>query len=66
VFVNALTRELGFKLPQAELYTSTVLSQNTENFADCALTNGSRVTGSWIREEQQGNVGSWFSTMKET
>jgi hypothetical protein len=65
-FVNALKKELGFTKEQAELYTSTVLGQNTEDFADCVTTNGLRVTGSWIRGEQEGNVGSWLSTMKET
>ena len=65
-FVYALQKELGFTTEQAELYTSTVLSQNAESFADCIMTNGSRVTGSWVRGEQQGNVGGWLSTMKET
>lgn len=65
-FVSALKKELGFTTEQAELYTSTVLGQNTESFADCLMTNGLRVTGSWIRGEQEGNVGSWLSTMKET
>src|SRR5207248_7161764 len=65
-FTSALEKELGFTTAQAELYTSTVLCQNAEGSADCVMTNGSRVTGSWIRGEQQGNVGSWLSTMKET
>ena len=65
-FINALTKELGFTREQAELYTSTVLGQNKEDFADRVMANGSRVIGSWIRGEQQGNVGSWLSTMKET
>jgi hypothetical protein len=66
VFVNALKKELGFTTEQAELYTSIVLGQNTESFADCVMTNGLRVIGSWVRGEQQGNVGSWLSTVKET
>jgi hypothetical protein len=65
-FVNALKKELGFTTEQAELYTATVLGQNSEECADCVMTNGSRVVGSWIRGEQEGNVGSWLSTMKET
>jgi hypothetical protein len=65
-FINALKKELGFTAEQAELYTSTVLGQNSQEFADCVMTNGSRVIGSWVRGEQQGNVGSWLSTMKET
>ena len=66
VFVGVLKKELGFTTEQAELYTSTVLGQNTEDAADCVMTNGSRVIGSWVRGEQEGNVGSWLSTMKET
>jgi hypothetical protein len=65
-FTSALEKELGFTTAQAELYTSTVLCQNAEGSADCVMTNGSRVRGSWVRGEQQGNVGSWLSTMKET
>jgi hypothetical protein len=30
------------------------------------MTNGSGVIGSWIHGEQEGNVGGWLSTMKET
>jgi hypothetical protein len=64
--VYALEKEFGFTTAQAELYTSTVLCQNAEGSADCVMTNGSRVTGSWVRGEQEGNVGGWLSTMKET
>ena len=65
-FASALQKELGFTTDQAELYTSTVLGQNAEGSADCVMTNGSHVTGSWVRGEQEGNVGGWLSTMKET
>jgi hypothetical protein len=65
-FVNVLEKELGLTTAQAELYTSIVLCQNAEGSADCVMTNGLRVTGSWIRGEQEGNVGGWLSTMKET
>jgi len=65
-FVYVLKKELGFTEAQAELYTSTVLGQNAEGSADCVRTNGLRVTGSWVRGEQEGNVGGWLSTMKET
>jgi hypothetical protein len=65
-FVYALGKELGFTTAQAELYTSTVLCQNAEGSAGCVMTNGLRVTGSWVRGEQEGNVGGWLSTMKET
>ena len=56
----------GFTPDQASLYASTVLCRNEEGTADWARTNAFHVSGSWIRGEQQGNVGSWLSTMKET
>jgi hypothetical protein len=65
-FANVLQQELGFTPAQAQLYTSTVLRKDEEGSADWVRTNGLHVTGSWIRGEQQGNVGSWLSTMKET
>jgi hypothetical protein len=61
-----LEGECGFTADQASLFTSTVLDQNAESSADAVMTNGMRVAGSWIRGEQEGNVGSWLSTMKET
>jgi len=66
VFVYALQKAFGFTTEQAELYASTVLCQDAEGSADSVMTNGMRVTGSWIRGEQEGNVGGWLSTMKET
>jgi hypothetical protein len=66
VFTNVLQKQLEFPTSQAQLYTSIVLGQNTESSADWVKTNGLRVIGSWVRGEQQGNVGGWLSTMKET
>jgi hypothetical protein len=56
----------GFTPDQASLYASTVLCRNAEGSADWVRTNAFHVSGSWVRGEQQGNVGSWLSTMKET
>jgi len=61
-----LEEEYGLTPDQASLFASTVLDQNAEASADAVMTNGTRVTGSWIRGEQEGNVGGWLSTMKET
>jgi hypothetical protein len=61
-----LEGEYGFTEDQASLFASAVLEQNAEGSADAVMTNGMRITGSWIRGEQEGNVGSWLSTMKET
>jgi hypothetical protein len=61
-----LEKEWEFTPDHASLFASTVLDQNAEGSADSVMTNGMRVTGSWIRGEQEGNVGSWLSTMKET
>ena len=66
VFADKLQEVLGFTKQQAQLYASTVLCQNAEGSADWVTTNGSRVSGSWVRGEQQGNVGGWLRSMKET
>ena len=56
----------GFTPEQALLFASTVLCKDAEGSADWVRTNAFHVSGSWVRGEQQGNVGSWLSTMKET
>jgi len=58
--------ESGFTPEQASLFASTVLCRDAEGSADWVRTNAFHVIGSWVRGEQQGNVGSWLSTMKET
>jgi hypothetical protein len=58
--------EWGFTPDQASLFASTVLCRDTEGSADWVRTNAFHVNGSWVRGEQQGNVGIWLSTMKET
>lgn len=58
--------EWGFTPEQASLFASTVLCRDAEGSADWVRTNAFHVIGSWVRGEQQGNVGSWLSTMKET
>jgi len=64
--VSGLERELEYTTAQAKLYTSIVLCQNAESSVDCVMANGLRVAYSWVRSEQQGNVGSWLSTLRET
>ena len=64
--LSRFLEEWGFTPDQASLFASKVLDQNAEGSADSVMTNGMRVTGSWIRGEQEGNVGSWLSTVKET
>jgi hypothetical protein len=61
-----LEKESGFTPEQASLFASTVLCRNAEGSADWVRTNAFHVNGSWVRGEQQGNVGSWLSTIKET
>ena len=56
----------GFTPDQASLFASTVLDQNAQASADAVMTNGTRITGSWIISQQEGNVGSWQSTTRET
>ena len=50
--------EWGFTPEQASLFASTVLCRNAEGSADWVRTNAFHVSGSWVRGEQQGNVGS--------
>ena len=57
---------MGFTPDQASLYASTVLCRNEEGSADWMAKNAGHIVGSWIRGEQEGTVGSWLSTMKET
>jgi hypothetical protein len=64
--LSRLLEEWGFTPDQASLYASSVLCGNAEASADWVRTNAFHVSGSWVRGEQQGNVGSWLSTMKET
>jgi hypothetical protein len=64
--LSRFLEEWGFMPDQASLYASTVLCRNAEGSADWVRTNAFHVSGSWVRGEQQGNVGSWLSTMKET
>ena len=45
VFVGVLKKELGFTTEQAELYTSTVLGQNTEDAADCVIQTQQKKSG---------------------
>ena len=61
-----LESEWEFGSDQASLFASTVLLRNAEGSADWTSTNASHIVGSWVRGEQQGNVGSWLSTVKET
>ena len=53
--------EWGFTPEQASLFASTVLCRDAEGSADWIRTNAFHVIGSWVRGEQQGNVGSWLS-----
>jgi hypothetical protein len=48
----------GFTPDQASLFASTLLCRNAEGSADWVRTNAFHVSGSWVRGEQQGNVGS--------
>jgi len=64
--LSRLLEEWGFTSDQASLCASTVLCRNEEGSADWMAANAGHIVGSWIRGEQEGAVGSWLSTMKET
>jgi hypothetical protein len=61
-----LLEEWGFTPDQASLFASTVLLRDAEGSADWVTINAGHIIGSWVRSEQEGNVGSWLSTMNET
>jgi hypothetical protein len=64
--LSRLLEEWGFTPYQASLYASTVLCRNAEGSADWMRTNAGHIVGSWVRGAQEGAVGPWLSTMKET
>ena len=64
--LSRLLEEWGFTSEKESIYDSTVLCRNEEGSADWMATNAGHIVGSWIRGEQEGAVGSWLSTMKET
>jgi len=65
-FISQRLESWGLSKEQAQLCASNLLTQNVEGSADFARTNAMHVMGSWVRGEQEGAVGSWLSTMKET
>jgi hypothetical protein len=64
--LSRFLEEWGFTPDQASLFASSVLCRDAEGSADWVTTNASHIVGSWVRGEQEGAVGSWLSTMKET
>jgi hypothetical protein len=64
--LSQFLQEWGFTPDQTSLFASSVLCRNAEGSADWIATNASHIVGSWVRGEQEGAVGSWLSTMKET
>jgi hypothetical protein len=64
-FADALQKALGFASEPAGLYAATVFHENTGESPDRVLANGSWLTRTWVRGEQQGNVGAWLSTTTE-
>ena len=59
--LSRFLEEWGFTPEQASLFASTVLCRDAEGSADWVSINAVHVNGSWVRGEQQGNVGSWLS-----
>jgi hypothetical protein len=54
LFAQALMSELKFSRAQADLYTSVVLSRNTNGSADRARTAAGMVMGRWSRASSEG------------
>ena len=58
-------REWGHTDDLANLFVSVALSRDS-NSADGIELNGDRITGTWMRGEQTGNVGSYLKTVRDT
>ena len=64
--LSGFLEEWGFTPDQASLFASTVLCRNAEGSADWTAINAGHILGSWVRGQQEGAVGAWLSTIKET
>ena len=66
VFADFLEQQLEFTKDQALLYASTVLTRNAEGSADWVVFSALKVTGTWMRMEQEGMAAGWLKSVTET
>ena len=65
VFAHFLEQQLEFTKDQASLYASTVLTRNAEGSADWVVFSAIKVTGTWMRMEQEGMAAGWLKSVTE-
>lgn len=65
-FTEFLREQFQFDVHQAELYSSTVLSRNSNGSADWVSMNGYKVAGEWARGDMSGSAGNLLVTKTET
>ena len=66
LFKAALETNLGFDARQAELYSSTVLSRNSNGSASFVARHAYRLAGRWMRCEDRGSAGNLVVMKTET
>jgi hypothetical protein len=65
-FIVTVLERWEFAREPASLCADAVLGQNDDGSAGRAAANARRVSGSWVRGEQQGMAAAALRTMKET
>ena len=65
-FAQWLQESLEFDARQAELYSSTVLTKNSNGSADWVSMNAYKVAGEWVRGNMGGSAGNLLVSKTET
>lgn len=65
-FAQLLQESFEFDAPQAELYSSTVLTTNSNGSADWVSMNAYKVVGKWARGNSDGSAGNLVVSKTET
>ena len=66
VFPQWLQENLELNEGQAELYSSTVLTKNSNGSADWVMMNGYKVVGKWTSGNMDGSAGNLLVSKTET
>jgi hypothetical protein len=66
LFREILQRDLHFSLQQAEKYSETVLTRNSNGSADFVNMNAYKLVGTWSRGNSKGSAGNLLVTKTES
>lgn len=66
MFAKALEQHFEFTTEQAELFSSTVLTENSKESAEYVKENAWKIEGVWKHLKQQGMSTGYLSTSTET